>query len=200
MARNKVNSKKIMQQISRSSKFHKKLSEGFRTEFEKVKHRTLANFDNHPVSKEIASGPSAGNSSGTLGGYGNLFSFIGFNKASNPLAELRKVLRDRMFFRVSKSPIMKKGKIDYKYRVRIPELALIYAATPMPWEGGSWVEGVETGMSNFGFYMYKKYSGGRSGQGFQADAELRQAIFTPKKYITQVLENFQNYVKAMKNR
>ena len=43
---------------------------------EENKRVMLAEFDAHPVTKEIKTGPDAQNSSKTLGGYGNLFSFI----------------------------------------------------------------------------------------------------------------------------
>lgn len=199
MARgNRINTKAVMQKIAKSPKFQKKLSEGFDKNFQKIKQRTLIDFETHPVTMEIAAGPTASNSSGALGGYGNLFSFIGFNRASNPLSELRKVLSSRMSYRSRKTPTMRKNKIEYKYVVRAPEMALIYAATPMPWESGSWVEGIEEGMSNFGFYMYKRFSEGKSGMGLQADWELRRAIFTPKKYISEILEKFQTHVKTIK--
>ena len=79
--------------------------------------------------------------------------------------------------------------------MKLPTMDQVYAASPMPWEGGSWVKGVEEGMSNFGFYMYKKFSGGRSGMGLQADHELRKAIFTPKQYVSEILNNFKHIVK-----
>lgn len=44
------------------------------------KSQMLDSFDTHPVTREIKAGPSGGNKniSGTLNGYGNLYSFIGF--------------------------------------------------------------------------------------------------------------------------
>ena len=41
-----------------------------------LKGAALADFDRHPVTVEIEKGPDATNTSGTLGGVGNLFSFI----------------------------------------------------------------------------------------------------------------------------
>ena len=43
---------------------------------EKAHARLVDEFVNHPVTKEIEGGVTASNQSGTLGGYGNLFSFI----------------------------------------------------------------------------------------------------------------------------
>ena len=39
---------------------------------EKAKSLMLAEFDNHPITREIKAGPNATNSSGTLSGTGNL--------------------------------------------------------------------------------------------------------------------------------
>ena len=68
----------------------------------------------------------------------------------------------------------------------------------MPWEGGSWAEGVEEGLSGFSYYMYKKFGEGRSGYGLQSDHEIRKAIFTPKSYITELLNNFRKNVRSIK--
>ena len=52
----------------------------------------LLEFNSHPVTKEIEAGPRAQNISGTLGGAGNLFSFIGFDDGDNPIAPVRRIL------------------------------------------------------------------------------------------------------------
>ena len=45
---------------------------------EEAKSNFIEQFEEHPITKEIQDGPEASNSSGTLNGQGNLFSFIGF--------------------------------------------------------------------------------------------------------------------------
>ena len=59
---------------------------------EKAKAQIIAEFDSHEVTKEIQAGPSASNSSNTLGGYGNLFTFIGFDSGSDPITPIRSLL------------------------------------------------------------------------------------------------------------
>ena len=55
-----------------------------RQRLESIKARMIEEFIDHPVSQEIAAGAGATNSSGTLtGGYGNLFTFIGFPGEAN---------------------------------------------------------------------------------------------------------------------
>ena len=43
-----------------------------------LKGVAMKEFDRHPITRELQQGPSSTNLSGTLGGTGNLFSFIGF--------------------------------------------------------------------------------------------------------------------------
>ena len=61
---------------------------------QKAQKNFLDNFEKHPVTMEIAAGASATNISGTLGGIGNLFSYIGFSAGSQPLAALRPLLAE----------------------------------------------------------------------------------------------------------
>ena len=53
--------------------------------FERAKDEMIKDFLSLKVTQEIAGGPGALNMSGTLGGYGNLFSFIGFDMGDNPM-------------------------------------------------------------------------------------------------------------------
>ena len=43
-----------------------------------LQEQMVEEFRSHPVTSELNDGPNASNTSGLLGGYGNLFSFIGF--------------------------------------------------------------------------------------------------------------------------
>ena len=53
----------------------------------------IEHFNAHPVTQEIEGGPDANNISGTLIGYGNLFSFIGFSENESPIHPVRNILR-----------------------------------------------------------------------------------------------------------
>ena len=57
----------------------------------------MQNFESHPVTREFDSGPDASNLSGALGGYGNLFSYIGFYSGEDPLAAITSYLKDLKF-------------------------------------------------------------------------------------------------------
>lgn len=79
--------KDVQTQIARRSaeiikiQFEKEIN----TRFLQVKNQMIREFLNHPVTKEIKGGPTADNISGTLGGNGNLFSYIGFEEGSDPI-------------------------------------------------------------------------------------------------------------------
>jgi len=52
----------------------------------------ISEFLNHPITVEIKTGPYAENISGTLNGYGNLFSFIGFSDGDDPINPIEGLL------------------------------------------------------------------------------------------------------------
>jgi hypothetical protein len=62
---------------------------------------------------------------------------------------------------------------------------------PMPWEPGSWLFKIESGISGLGSYIYgKMYAGSRSGSGIQSRNPVRAALFSPMSYLSLMLENF----------
>ena len=61
---------------------------------EKSKQEMESDFANHPVTKELDNGPSSSNVSNTLGGYGNLFSFIGLVRRKSLSRKLKKRLKN----------------------------------------------------------------------------------------------------------
>jgi hypothetical protein len=197
MARGKVNVKNVMKKIATSKRFQKKIDVAVQKKIDEAHKQLARDFDSHPITAEIEAGASSNNSSGTLGGYGNLFSFIGFNSGSNPISPLRALIQQAATIRRGRILSDRKG-IKLSFKVNLPSQAQINAVTPMPWEGGSWAEAMENGMSNFSYYMYKRFGEGRSGRGFQVDHNLRNAIFKPKAYITQILNNFKQNVRNIK--
>lgn len=158
-----------------------------------AKRMMLKEFDRHDITQEILAGPDGVNISGTLDGYGNLYSFIGFQQGSEPTEALRELLDlgtsfERTVFRNN----------AWYFRVTMPTKEAIENVTQMPWEhGNSWAFSVEKYISGLSHYMYKENLGGRSrsGSGLQTQEEyLEDVHFSGKPYITEILNNFRDRV------
>ena len=126
----------------------KKIMPKLEKQFERAKQAALLAFENHPVTKEIEAGKASGNSSGTLGGEGSLYSFIGFNAGDDPISKLREFLS-------SKIKIINKGarKSDMVFYISVdlPSEDDLAEVTPLPWAPGrSWAEGIEKGLAGPG--------------------------------------------------
>jgi hypothetical protein len=151
--------------------------------------RLVKNFKGDKITIELKAGPRASNTSGILGGYGNLFSFIGFSAGDNPTGVIEKIFEKKFEFKVRR--IGKSGK--YKITFFIPSTEEIYGLTPMPWaSGSSWVDGIEKGISNIGSFLYSSRGFGpsNSGTGIQAKTKSSGVTFRNTPYITRLLNNF----------
>jgi hypothetical protein len=158
--------------------------------YEENKEKFLQEFDNHPVTKEIAEGPNASNISNTLNGIGNLFSYIGFYANENPIGDLKALLIKN--FNLKK----KNNKLSTTFVISYPDIDKIQEETPMPWEGGrSWATGVERGISGFGYYVYKKFLKGRSQEALQVENKVRGSTFKKVRYMSEIIRNFVNNIK-----
>tara|TARA_Y100001972_G_scaffold128153_1_gene187713 strand:- start:2411 stop:3043 length:633 start_codon:yes stop_codon:yes gene_type:complete len=156
---------------------------------QKKQDRLVKNFKTSKITLELKAGPTASNSSGILGGYGNLFSFIGFDAGTDPTEVIEKIFEQKFRFRVRR--INKTGK--YKITFFIPSIEEIYGLTPLPWaSGSSWVDGIEKGMSNVGSFLYSSrgFEQSRAGTGIQAKNKSSGVTFRNTPYITKLLNNF----------
>lgn len=162
--------------------------------FNSIKNESLREFENHLVTREIEEGEEASNISGTLGGRGNLFSFIGFNKGEDPIDVVREALE--ILWDLEEKPIIedKGSKINFKFKVKSPTLSKLYSLTPLPWESGrSWLRGIEKGISGLGSYIYWKKLPSPpsfSGTGIQSRGYVRSTEFKVTDYMTVILDNF----------
>jgi hypothetical protein len=158
-----------------------------------AKQNAIERFENHPVTLEIEGGPTASNLSGTLGGYGNLFSYIGFSAGENPTEPLKRYLnRKPRVYKTSKF-IKRSQSGDWVFRVEIPNMSDMEALAESPWEGRSWIRGIEKGISGLGYYLYSRgglLSGSRSGTGIQQDSKIRNMPFKPITYMSSILTKF----------
>lgn len=163
------------------------------SKFNEIKTEILAEFNNHPVTREIEAGISAPNYSGTLSDVTNLYSFIGFEAGDEPISPIRMML-EKSRYRIYRT---KKGAIS-TVTFFIPTAADIFAQTPMPWAiGRSWAKGIEGGISGLGYYL-KKAKNSRSGLGIQSQTPVRQGFSYKKtKYISSIINNFNNKLKAI---
>jgi len=163
---------------------------------EREKDRLIEAFESHPVTKEIAAGPLAPNTSNTLGGYGNLFSFIGFDAGSDPITPVKNLLE-----KIEVKNLKYKVKNQqYIATVRYPEKEEIRSVSPLPFETGkSWVVGIEKGISGFTQYIYKKFLKGKSKEGLQSEKMDRSGNYQKTNYLFSMLSVFVKNIKGGKN-
>lgn len=155
-----------------------------------AKSMLLDAFNDHPVTKEIDSGIKSENTSGTLNGEGNLFSFIGFFYGDNPTELIRKA------FEEIKLEVNGAGS-NIEYTIVYPSAEVIFAKySPMPWATGrSWARGIERGIPGLAYYLYPIESDkSRSTAAFQIESKLRGGKFKNVKYITELIKNFEKQI------
>ncbi len=150
----------------------------------------LTEFDDDEISKEIKGGVGAKNTSGTLGGYGNLFSFIGFNDGSNPIGLVLSYLKQKI--RITKNinyQIISDKSIKVSVSAEIPSREELEGITQLPWGVGSWLFKMSTGISGLGYYISRMLAG-RSLGGFQSHHKVRGAVFSKKTYFSAMYKKF----------
>jgi hypothetical protein len=193
MGYTKLDIKSIRLKALSTKKAKEKALEKAEKKVEKEKSKLIEDFDNHEVTKEIAAGPKASNTSGTLGGYGNLFSFIGFEENSDPISPVRDLLSE-----IEVKNIKRDGE-EYYATVKYPSQSEIRKATPLPFENGrSWALGIEKGISGFTQYIYTRFLAGRSKEGIQSNRRSNSGSFKKQDYLNSLLQNFVKNIRGNK--
>lgn len=164
--------------------------------FEDAKEAYMNEFEKHKITKELEAGPNASNTSGTLGGYGNLFSFMGFSSGSeNPISKLRRMLESGFQFKKEGRSTKKNGIRTFTFSYPDREYLESKASLSLKFEGGrNWVIALERGISGFSNYMHKKFPAGRSGMGLQIGRTISKGrvkdSYSPTAYRTLFEEKF----------
>jgi hypothetical protein len=160
-----------------------------------IKNDLLHDFNTHPATKEIEAGPELESSDVLPVGYGNLYSFLGFEDGSNPTMPVREKLES---ISVIKAPVVHERSISFK--VNMPNEEELNEAAPMHWEAGkSWIEAIEKGLSGFSHYLFTlSRNVGRSGAGVQTEANVRGEQFTGTPYLLEMLSKFKARLKKIK--
>lgn len=173
----------------------KSVEKSLLSQFEKIKAEMIKEFLNHPVTEEIKKGANAQNISGTLNGYGNLFSYIGFYDGDDPIEP---VLEEFKKSTIVFSRLVEGGAV---WNIYLPDKEDIWAASPMPWAiGRSWAKGIETGISGVGYYLYtqrEKLKNSRSGTAIQTSTRIGKPRFKNVKYISDILGKYEKKISQL---
>lgn len=189
----KFNYRELYRAVATSEVGAKRVNTIMQRKFEENKAAMMQEFERHVVTQEIKEGVGASNVSDTLNGEGDLYSFIGFEKGTDPIGPVRAVLETQTVLVSSKKAEPSSNKVSYKFSLRIP-IEAIRSVSQMPWETGkSWVEGIERGISGFSNYIAGRFRSpkpSRSGGGRQAEEPVRQASFKKRGYISEIIASF----------
>jgi len=180
--------KSVKRQVAQLIKddFNKRIERSFNA----IKSAMITDLMNHPITKEIQEGAGGSNSSGTLGGYGNLFTFIGFEAGTSPIDSIKQEFDKTV---IQFRQLTDDGPV---WNIYMPAPEDIWEVTPMPWaEGRSWAKGIENGISGVGWYLYnqnKDYPQSRSGPAIQVKSKIASKVrFKNVKYISDILTRYE---------
>jgi hypothetical protein len=182
----KINKKSIEKTIFMNREVKKIVRDIVQREVEKEKSLFRTNFESHPVTQELDAGENASNNSGTLGGYGNLFSFLGFNRGSNPTAPVKSLIQ-----KIALDRNVQTAKAGFKIKIIIPSKEEFAAVARLPWESGrSWLLDIERGISGLGAYLFGRFEASRSGSGIQSKFNYSGRRFQNVKYFSEMYSKF----------
>lgn len=175
--------------ISSNKQYQAELKKIIKEQFEERKEALVENFTNHPVTKEISAEESP-NISNTLGGYGNLFGFLGFDQGSDPIYPVQETLKektklDHISIKTSTDSVL--------VRYSVPDLDDFNSSAQLEWDATNWVKGIERGISGFQNFMAK--AAGKSGQGIQTKGSIKPFTgganrFRNTKYMSDLINKF----------
>jgi len=182
----KINKRLFQKQIFESRSVKRIVRNIVRKEVEKEKALFRSEFDSHPVTRELEGGENASNLSGTLGGYGNLFSFLGFSNGSNPTTPVKSLIQ-----KINLGSSTKSNGKTFQFKVNIPSKEEFAAISRLPWESGrSWLLDIERGISGLGAYLYGRFNSSRSGSGIQSKYNYSDRRFRNVKYFSDIYGKF----------
>jgi hypothetical protein len=181
-----INKNLIQKEIFNNRAVKKMVLDIVQKEVEKEKALFQQDFESHPVTQELDGGENASNISGTLGGYGNLFSFLGFNQGANPTAAVKFLIQ-----KITLDRNIQASGNGFRVKVNVPSKDEFGAVSRLPFEGGrSWLLDIERGISGLGAYLYGRFASSRSGTGIQSKYNYSNKRFRNVKYFSGMYTKF----------
>jgi len=189
------NEEVLLAKFLKSETVQRKASALVNEKVQKAKQELIQEFNESEVTQEIEAGPDVSDSKVLPGGYGNLFSFLGFREGREPIPPLREELEK---ISVNRKPEITSRK--WIFKIRAPSEDDIERVTPMDWESGrSWVNAVTKGLSGFSYFLNKLSKAiGRSGGGIQTKTPVRSGgqFFRGTPYIIGMLGRFKRKINS----
>lgn len=187
----KINYVNITRSIARSNKGWARINTICERKYNEAKKEMLVEFSELNITQELSAGSrdpdGASNISGTLGGKGNLFSFIGFSRGSDPATQLKASL-DKNITLTPPRLTPEFDRIKVQFRIKVNKAA-IQSDTPLPFEtGNSWAFAIEKGISGFSRFLSGYFKASRSGGGIQTRHTIRSAEFQTRPYLSSLLK------------
>ena len=176
-----------------------------RAELEKNKKQNdyAKAFLAHPITKDVKDGPDSegGNTAGCLGSEkGNLFSFLGFDRGTDPTVEIESAIRQSCKIKRTtyKLNVHFSGKTLTTYNVQIDmsyptveDLKRLPDAD-LPRQPGSWLDKIEKNISGLGAYFFAKRGfssqASKSGHAIQLANWDKGTRFKPRDYFKEIIK------------
>jgi hypothetical protein len=179
--------------ISNNNLFQKvEVAEAF---FINLKEDFIQAIINSEVSQELI---NHSNPSSILGTSGTLFGFLGLVEGQKPVEEIIRIVDDVMTFRLAKRLV--RGGL--KMTVTLPSLEDFRKSEELKlqWEGGySVVDAIEKGVSGLQNYIFSRnLASSRSGEGVQTQHQIRGASFSPRPWISPIIQDVKNQAKTFR--
>lgn len=195
----KINIQSLRRDLTKGSKQLSNLAYGAAlSKTNAAKKELLNNFEASAVTRELAAGPEA---SEEVLPYGNLFSFIGFDKGADPVSPIRQELTSITLNNEPNSAKFGRGNVfDVSFNLTVPSIGDIADKTPAPsWSiGKNWLKKIEKGISGFEYYLFsltRKFSNSNSGTAIEIKNKLRSGNFRGVSYLTDMLKKFKENLR-----
>ena len=204
----KVNGDLIADALENRS-VQKQIENLVKDQFESQKIEMIQGFFKDKISQEIKD-PDLGNISKTLGGYGDLFGFIGFFEGSSPIEEVSEILFSktelksikiqRIYNRDARGRFTSgRSFVNVKVSFSVPDLDDFDETSQRvvrDYSGRNWIKGIEKGIS--GFNRYANYPRGESRRGVQLGGVIKNpsvsrpklSNYKPRGYVTPLIKEF----------
>lgn len=197
-----INRNSILIKVMRAKKTQDVAFSKMNNRVTNAKRDLLEEFNKDPVTVELLEGPDLDSSQVMPLGYGNLFSFLGFNRDKpNPVHVVRSMLEN--------IHLLRRVRIDnggFTFSLKAPNRDDLEKETPMEWESGrSWINAITYGIGTFSHYMFNLKEGrfktpSRSGTAIQVATNLHQSsvFFTGRGYVIGMLGRFKAKLTRIK--